>query len=343
VAELEDLRSLVEVVESGGLNRAAARLGVSKSILSRRITRLEADLGTRLLSRSTRGISPTEAGLEFKARCDRILADLEEAREAITQQGQSVRGRLRLSAPMALGVRHLAPVLTDLACAHPALELDVSYTDRVVDLIDERYDAAIRIGALRDSSLVARRIAPVHAVVVASPDYLSRHGRPNTPQDLTAHECLIYTGTRLPEWHFQSGKRSTSIRPQGRLRSDSGEAILQWAIAGLGIADAPSFLVSDAIESGALEPLLLEYPRPEYGIHVVRPPGAHVPGRVRVLIDTLVDHFGGTPTWDRCLMHRAEGRRSTRHATSPGATIAENRTPCTGSEGHSVAAANLAR
>jgi DNA-binding transcriptional LysR family regulator len=341
--ELEDLRSFVEVVESGGLNRAAARLGVSKSILSRRITRLEADLGTRLLSRSTRGISPTEAGLEFKARCDRILADLEEARDAVTQQGQCVRGRLRLSAPMALGVRHLAPVLTNLACLHPALELDVSYTDRVVDLIGERYDAAIRIGALRDSSLVARRIAPVHAVVVASPDYLSRHGRPGTPQDLTAHECLIYTGTRLPEWHFQSGKRRTSIRPQGRLRSDSGEAILQWAIAGLGIADAPSFLVSDAIESGALEPLLLEYPRPEYGIHVVRPPGAHVPGRVRVLIDTLVDHFGGTPTWDRCLMHRAEGHRSTRHATSPGATIAENRTSCKGPEGHSVAAANVAR
>jgi len=343
VTELEDLRSFVEVVESGGLNRAAARLGVSKSILSRRITRLEADLGTRLLSRSTRGISPTEAGLEFKVRCDRILADLEEARDAVTQQGQSVRGRLRLSAPMALGVRHLAPVLTNLACLHPALELDVSYTDRVVDLIGERYDAAIRIGALRDSSLVARRIAPVHAVVVASPDYLSRHGRPGTPQDLTGHECLIYTGTLVPEWHFQSGKRRTSIRPQGRLRSDSGEAILQWAIAGLGIADAPSFLVSDAIESGALEPLLLEYPRPEYGIHVVRPPGAHVPGRVRVLIDTLVNHFGGTPTWDRCLMHRAEGHRSTRHATSPGATVAENRTPCTGSEGHSVAAANLAR
>ncbi|QRM31443.1 LysR family transcriptional regulator [Microvirga sp. VF16] len=308
--ELEDLRSFVEAVESGGLNRAAARLGVSKSILSRRITRLEADLGTRLLTRSTRGISPTEAGLEFKARCERILADLEEARDAVTQQGQSVRGRLRLSAPMALGVRHLAPVLTDLACAHPDLELDVSYTDRVVDLIGERFDAAIRIGSLRDSSLVARRIAPVHAVVVASPDYLSRHGTPSRPQDLTAHECLIYTGVVVPEWHFQSGKRRIAIRPQGRLRSDSGEAILQWVIAGLGIADAPSFMVSDAIESGALVPLLLDYSRPEYGIHVVRPPGSHVPGKVRVLIDTLVERFGGTPTWDRCLMRKGDGRPS---------------------------------
>jgi DNA-binding transcriptional LysR family regulator len=308
VPELEDLRSFVEVVESGGLNRAAARLGVSKSILSRRITRLEAELGTRLLTRSTRGISPTEAGIEFKTRCDRILAELEEARDAVTQQGQSVRGRLRLSAPMALGVRHLGPVLTDLARLHPALELDVSYTDRVVDLLGEGFDAAIRIGSLRGSSLVARRIAPVHAVVVASPDYLSRHGRPRTPQELTSHGCLIYTGTRVPEWHFQSGKRRISIRPQGRLRSDSGEVILQWAIAGLGIADAPSFMVSNAIESGALEPLLLDYPRPEYGIHVVRPPGAYVPGKVRVLIDTLVERFGGTPTWDRCLMRKADGR-----------------------------------
>jgi DNA-binding transcriptional LysR family regulator len=307
VTELEDLRSFVEVIESGGLNRAAARLGVSKSIISRRITRLEADLGARLLSRSTRGIIPTEAGIEFKARCDRILADLEEARDAVARQGRSVRGRLRLSAPLAFGVRHLAPVLAELARRHPALELDVSYTDRVVDLIGERYDAAVRIGSLRDSSLVVRRIAPAHAVLVASPEYLSRHGRPRTPQDLPAHEGLIYTGSLVPEWQFQSGKRRIAIRPEGRLRSDSGEAILQWAVAGLGIADAPSFLVADAIESGALVPLLLDYPRPEFGIHIVRPPGGHVPGKVRVLVDTLVERFGGTPDWDRCLARSGDG------------------------------------
>lgn len=306
MTEFEDLRTFVEVVESGGLNRAAARLGVSKSIVSRRITRLEADLGTRLLSRSTRGISPTEAGMEFKARCDRIFAELEEAREAVAQQGRSVRGRLRLSAPLSFGVRHLVPVLADLARAHPDLEIDVSYTDRVVDLIGERFDAAVRIGSLRDSSLVVRRIAPVHAVLVASPDYLARHGRLGMPQDLAAHECLIYTASLVPEWQFQSGKRRISIRPEGRLRSDSGEAILQWAMAGLGIANAPSFLVSNAIESGALEPLLLDYPQPEFGIHIVRPPGSHVPGKVRVLIDTLVERFGGTPEWDRCLIRLSE-------------------------------------
>ncbi|PVE21740.1 LysR family transcriptional regulator [Microvirga sp. KLBC 81] len=299
--DLEDLRSFVEVVENGGFNRAAARLGISKSIISRRIARLEADLGTRLLTRTTRGISPTEAGIEFKQRSERILAELEEAREIAVQQGDSVRGRLRLSAPLSFGVRHVVPVLADLAKRHPELEFDVSYSDRVVDVVGERLDAAIRIGSLKDSSLVARRIAPVHAVLVASPGYLARHGRPSDPQDLSAHECLIYTGRLDSDWHFQSGKRRISVRPEGRMKSDSGEAILQWAIAGLGIAETPSFLVSDAIASGALEPLLLDYQTPEYGIYVVRPPGSYVPAKVRVLVDALVERFGGKPDWDPCL------------------------------------------
>ena len=303
MVELEDLRSFVEVVESGGFNSAARRLGVSKSIISRRIARLEAGLGIRLLSRTTRGISPTDPGLEYKARSERILAELEEAREAVAQRAGDVAGRLRLSAPLSFGVRHVAPILAEMAQRHPRLEIDVSYTDRLVDLIGERFDAAIRIGALKDSTLVARRIAPVRPVLVASPDYLARRGRPSTPGDLAGHDCLIYTGRTVAEWQFRADKRLISIRPQGRLCSDSGEAILQWAIAGLGIAEGPSFLASDAIESGALEPLLLDYARPEYAIYVVRPPGAYVPVNVRVLIDTLVERFGGEPLWDRCLMH----------------------------------------
>jgi DNA-binding transcriptional LysR family regulator len=307
MTELEDIRSFVEVVDSGGLNRAARRLGVSKSIVSRRISRMEADLGTRLLNRTTRGISPTEAGLELKARGERILAALEEAREAVAHQGAGVVGRLRLSVPLSFGVRHVAPVLSELAQRHPALELDVSYTDRIVDVIGEKLDAAIRIGPLRDSTLVARRIAPVRAVLVASPGYLARNGRPGTPADLAAHHCLIYTGRTVADWQFRSGKRMVSIRPESRLRSDSGEAILQWVVAGLGIADLPSFLVSDAIESGSIEPLLIDYPMPEHGIHVVRPPGAWLPGKVRVLIDALVERFGGEPVWDRCLLKEHAG------------------------------------
>lgn len=300
--DLEDMRFLVEVIESGGLSRAATRLGISKSILSRRISRMEDELGARLLSRTTRGISPTEAGLEFKARCERMLAEYEEAREALARHGGEVSGRLRLSAPLSFGQRHVAPVLAELAASHPKLELDVSFTDRIVDLIGERYDAAIRIGNLQDSSLVTRRIAPVRALVVASPDYVARHGRPASPADLTRHECLIYTGSASGEWTFRSGKRLVSARPAGRLRSDSGDTLVDWAVAGLGIAMVPTFLLGESLEKGALVPLLLDYPAPEFGVHVLRPPGPYVPGKVRVLIDALVQRIGGEdPYWDPCV------------------------------------------
>lgn len=309
MSEIDDLRIFIEVVESGGFNRAARRLGLSKSIVSRGIARLEADLGARLLSRTTRGISPTDAGLELKARGERILADYQDAREAVAQRGGDVVGRLRLSVPLSFGVRHVAPVLGELASRHPRLELDVSYTDQIADLIQERFDAAIRIGQLQDSSLVARKIAPARAVVVASPDYLETHGHPAVPAELATHECLQYSGRTVPEWQFRCGKRVLSVRVGGRLRSDNGEVIIQWAAAGLGIANVPTFLVSDVIESGALVPLLVDYPAPEAGIFVVRPPGSYVPGKVRLLIDTLVERFGGVPFWDRCMMGAAHRDR----------------------------------
>jgi DNA-binding transcriptional LysR family regulator len=311
--DLEDLRSFVQVVESGGFNRAARHLGLSKSILSRRIAGIETDLGARLLTRGARGINPTEAGLEFKSRSERILAELEEAREAVGQLGGGVVGRLRLSAPLSFGLRHAAPVLTQMARQHPRLELDVSYTDRIVDVIGEHYDAAIRIGALKDSSIVARRIGPARGILVASADYLNQRGRPTKPDDLLTHECLIYTGSTVADWPFRSGKRTIGIRPNGRLRSDNGGVLLRWAVGGLGIAYLPSFEVADAVEHGAVEPLLLDYPAPEVGIYVVRPPGSYVSGKVRLLIDTLVEHFGGEAKWDRCLMalNKREGDGST--------------------------------
>jgi DNA-binding transcriptional LysR family regulator len=307
MSELEALRFFVEVVDSGGFNRAADRLGVSKSVVSRRIARMESALGARLLSRTTRGIALTDAGAEFKARAEGILSDYEEAREAVARRGGEVVGLLRLSVPLSFGVRHVAPVLAELAARHPRLELDVSYTDRLVDIIGERFDAAVRIGTMEDSSLVARRLAPVRAVVVASPAYLARNGTPATPADLAAHACLLYTGSRQPDWQFHSGKRLVSVRPKGRLRSDSGEAIVQWALAGQGVALVPTFLVPDEIAGGALVPLLLDYPTPEFGVYIVRPPGSYVPGKVRVLIDTLAERFSGPPRWDPCMMKTLAG------------------------------------
>ncbi|NDV85919.1 LysR family transcriptional regulator [Aurantimonas aggregata] len=294
--ELEDIRSLVEVIESGGLNRAAVRLRVSKSIVSRRIARLEADLGTRLLTRTSRGISPTEAGLQFKERCERILAELDEARDAVARDGRAVVGLLRLSVPNALSGCRLTRVFADLVRLHPELELDVSFDDRLTDLVGEGFDAAIRMGNLRDSGLIARQIGRFHSMVVASPDYLAEHGTPLVPEELPNHECLVYKGRRSPEWHFRSGGREITIRPRGRLKSDSGDATIEWAIAGFGIVDAPSFLVAEAVESGKLVRLFPDYETGEYGIHVLRPPGAYLPRKVRVLIDALAANFGGQET-----------------------------------------------
>jgi DNA-binding transcriptional LysR family regulator len=213
MSEIDDIRSFVAVVDAGGFGRAAHSLGLAKSIVSRRVARLESDLGTRLLSRTTRGVSATEAGLEFKARGERILSELAEAREAVAQQSEGVAGRLRLAMPLAFGIHHVAPVLAELARRNPRLELDVEASDRHVDLIGERFDAAIRIGALKDSSLIARRIAPVNVAVLGSPNYFARRGRPETPLDLARHECLIYSGTSVPDWRFRMNRRWVSVGP----------------------------------------------------------------------------------------------------------------------------------
>ncbi|AXS39727.1 LysR family transcriptional regulator [Breoghania sp. L-A4] len=314
MSDLIDIRSLIVVLETGGFSRAAAQLGVSKSIISRRIARLEEDLGTRLLSRTTRGISATDAGLEFKARGERILADLQEARDAVQQRGDGLSGRLRLSAPLSFGVRYMAPLLAELAQRHPRLEIDAAYSDRITDIVGDGFDVALRIGRLKDSSLVARRIAPVYTAVVASPAYLEAHGTPQQPDDINRHECLIYSGATVAEWRFKAGRKWVSVHPQGRLRADSGEAILRWATDGLGLAALPTFLCSDAIHSGSLVPVLTDYPLPEAALHAVRPPGVHVPRKVRMLIDAAVDRFAEDHTWDPCRLAVCRANAATGNA-----------------------------
>ncbi|GAB2186714.1 LysR family transcriptional regulator [Roseibium sp. LAB1] len=295
--ELDDMRCFVEVVECGSLSAASTRLNISKSVVSRKVTRIEDLLGTRLLDRTTRGIAPTEAGLEFKSRSERILSEYEDTLEAISEHSNEILGELRLSVPLAFGTRNLGPVLGSLACRHPRLKVDVSFSDRVVDLMGERFDAVIRIGVLRDSSMIARKIAPMSSIVVASPDYLERNGKPTSPAELTRHECLLYTAALSQDWVFQSGNTNHSVRPTGRLRTDNGEMIVAWAVSGLGIAHAPLFLVKEGIERGDLVPLLLDYPTPQFGLYVLRPPGANTPRKVRVLIDALIENVSGKLNW----------------------------------------------
>jgi DNA-binding transcriptional LysR family regulator len=305
MSDLEAIRAFVEVVETGGFSRAAARLGVSKSILSRRVSALEADLGTRLLSRTTRGISPTEAGLEFKLRAERILADLEEAREAVAQSGESLGGTLRIALPLSFGLRHVQPVLQELALEHPRLKIEAAYSDGLVDLVAERFDVAVRLGVLADSTLVARRIAPILGSVVASSAYLDRRGRPQSPADLADHDAVVQTGMRQGEsWRFQDGKRTITVRPEARFRADNAEAVAKAAVAGLGVAMLPTFLAGEFIETGELEPLLTDFPiAGDAGLYIVRPPGSP-PAKVRILTERMVERFGGEPYWDKCALRR---------------------------------------
>jgi DNA-binding transcriptional LysR family regulator len=246
--DLEDLRTFVDVADAGGVSSAARRLGVSKSIVSRRLFRLEAELGVQLLARTTRGAALTEAGVTFREHAARVCAEIDVALETIMPAGE-LRGRLRIAAPLSLGPTHLAPVFAEMARRHPLLHVHVSYSDRFVDIIGEGFDCAIRVGYLTDSNLIARRVGPVAGKLVASPDYISEHGTPETPDELLTHQALMQ-GTET--WQFIDGDKTISIRPHGRFKADNGTALAAAAVAGLGIAWLPDHLTKGYLDSGAL-------------------------------------------------------------------------------------------
>jgi DNA-binding transcriptional LysR family regulator len=285
--DLEDLRTFVEVADAGGVSPAARRMGLSKSIVSRSLVRLEQQLGAQLLTRTTRGAALTEAGASFREHAARIAAELDAAREAISPDGE-LRGRLRVSAPVTFGPTHLAPVLAELARRHPQLHVHAVYADRFVDLVGEGFDAVIRVGYLSDSNLIARRIAPIHGKLVASPAYIQAHGAPNAPEDLQHHAALTQG---IETWRFMSGSKATTVRVNGRFQADNGEALVAAALAGIGIGAFPDFLVEAHIAAGTLVPVLVDYPPPEAGIFVLRPPGDFPPRKVRALIEILVERF----------------------------------------------------
>jgi len=283
--DLEDLRTFVEVADAGGLTPAARRLGLSKSIVSRRLVRLEQELGVQLLSRTTRGAALTEAGATFREHAARVAAELDAAREAVAPQGD-LRGRLRVAAPLSLGPTYFAPVLAELARRHPLLQVHAAYSDRFVDLIGEGFDAAIRVGYLSNSNLIVRRVAPLRGKFVASPGYIEAHGAPRTPEELIDHEALMQ-GTET--WRAVIDGKTVAVSAQGRFKADNGEALLCAALAGLGIAALPDFLIDEHVATGALVPVLVDTPPPEGGIFVVRPPGSFPPRKVRALIEIMVE------------------------------------------------------
>ena len=293
--DIEELHTFVEVADAGGLSPAALRLGVSKSIVSRRLARLEAELGIQLLARTTRGAALTEAGATFRDYAARVCAEIDNARETLMPTG-ALRGRLRVAVPLSFGPTHFAPMLAEMARRHPQLQLQTCYSDRFVDLIAEGFDCAIRVGYLPDSNLIARCIGPVYTKLVASPDYVKTKGAPESPEQLADHEALMQ-GTET--WQFLEGDAVITVRPRGRFKADNGTALVAAATAGLGIAYLPDCLTHDHLASGALVPIMTGYPPPPAGAYVVRPPGQHPARKIRVLIDLLIESFGQSPHFAR--------------------------------------------
>lgn len=289
--DIEDLRTFVEIADAGGVSPAARRLGLSKSIVSRRLVRLEADLGVQLLARTTRGAALTEAGTTFRDHAAKVCAEIDMARETILPAGD-LCGRLRVAVPLSFGLTDFAQVLAQMAQRHPQLHIHTAYSDRFVDLVAEGFDCAIRVGYLQDSTLIARRVGPIYGKLVASPDYIKTHGSPETPEDLAAHQALMQ-GTEA--WQFMDGDKVLTVYPRGRFKADNALALAAAALAGLGIAWLPDGVTHAYIASGALVAVMTRHPSPPAGVYVIRPPGQHPARKIRVLTEMLIACFPHAP------------------------------------------------
>ena len=298
-----DLQTFVHIVAAGSISGAAGRMDIAKSAVSRRLAELEERLGVQLLRRTTRRLSLTESGQGFYERCLRILADLDEAEQDVLQAHAALRGSLRVALPLSFGLLHLAPAIQDFMALHPDVEFDLDFNDRQVDLLREGFDVAIRIAQLPDSSLVARRIAPIRHVVCASPAYFAAHRIPLQPADLTQHPCLAYSNLANPgTWAYQQADgRSGSVKLPIRLKSNNGDFLISAALAGHGIVMQPSFYVHQLIERGALVAVLKEIHWPEINAYALYPATRHLSTRVRAFVDFVAERFDGTPYWDRNL------------------------------------------
>jgi len=291
--DFEGLAIFAKVVELRSFAGAAADLKLSKATVSKAVSRIEARLGARLLNRTSRRLALTDAGRQLAARAAHILAEGEAAEDAALAQATLPRGLVRLAAPMSFGVLHIAPLLPEFLATYPDVSIDLQLSDAMVDLVGGGFDAAIRIAALPDSSLVARRLCEMHRYLVASPAYVRAHGRPKHPLHLADHRCIGYSHGSTPEsWRFTKGGKSATVRPSGQLRANNGDAMMPALIAGTGVGILPEFIVRDALAAGRLERLLPDWSLPSGGVYWVTPPGGPRPKRVDVLADFLVDKLG---------------------------------------------------
>jgi DNA-binding transcriptional LysR family regulator len=294
MSKTEELRAFCAVASSGGFTSAARSLGLTTSSISKQVRALESSLGVRLLNRTTRRVSLTEAGTRFYERAEEVLERLAEAEEAAGEVQTTPRGTLRATIPMDFGRTHMSSILSDFCKRFPEVSLDIDLTDRHVDLIGEGFDVGVRIGALADSGLIARRIAPSRMILVASPDYVARCGAPQEPKELKAHACFAYTLKASPSWEFQGTQ--VSITPRHRV--NNGDMIRSLVLDGHGIALLPTFIVGRDVVAGRLRHLLAGRVSPPQSIFAVYPHRRSITAKVRAFVDTLSDYCGDAPPWD---------------------------------------------
>jgi DNA-binding transcriptional LysR family regulator len=287
------ISAFVRVVESGSFARAAERMDVAVSSISRQVALLEAHLDARLLNRTTRRLSLTESGRVFHERCVQLLADLEEAEQSANAGTLTPRGTLRLTAAITFGARHLAPVIAAFVERHPTVRFDVELSDRAVDLVEEGFDAAVRIGAIGSQHLVGRKVGATRLVCCAAPRYVARHGEPRTPEDLARHVCLTYEYAPVRDvWPFRDKQgRERNVRVDGPIHANNGRFLEALAVEGVGVAFEPDFIVGPDLRAGRLVRLLQGFLPPPSPIYVVYPSRRHLSAKVRVFTDFLVERF----------------------------------------------------
>ena len=296
---LKQIESLVAVAAKGSLTAAAAAEGVAPAVLGRRIDALEERLGVKLLLRTTRRITLTHEGSAFLEDCQRILADLANAEASVSAGGVKASGALRVTAPAGFGRRHVAPLMPAFLARHPDVHLSLNLSDRVVDIVNEGIDCAVRVGDMPDSSLVSVRLADNRRLCVGAPAYLQRAGTPQQPGDLARHECLTLSSdaSQTRGWAFQVDGVVSHWRPNGRIDCSDGQVLHAWCLQGLGLAWRSTWEVENDITVGALVPVLGAFAAPPNGIYAVLPQRKHLPLRVRLWIDFLKHHYGDPAYW----------------------------------------------
>lgn len=295
-----EMSVFVAAVDAGNFSAAARLLGLTPSAVSKQIGRLETRLGARLLNRSTRRVSLTDVGREFYDRSRAILADIDDAERAVGQASDRPRGRLRVTASISFGQRQIVPMIPEFVSRYPDLRVDVVFSDHMIDMVEEGIDVAVRVSAPADSALIARRLVPDRRVICASPAYLDVHGTPGKPEELATHNALIYSTVYSDTWRFDGPGGPRAVRMSSNFGANSGEAIRDLALGGLGIARLATFLVGPDIKAGRLVELLPDWRDPQENIiHAVYPSRRLVPPPTRAFVDYLVEQLTPVPPWDR--------------------------------------------